>query len=246
VIVGPNITWWVPTPHNGEFVVRGVPADARVDLNVRHPDFAAATIYDAKAALRCEVALQPGAVLAGTVRRPDRAPAARIVVKAQSIAPGLFAGRVLTDEQGHYRIASLPEGRFNIWIESDDFTAVAIERARVRAGETLANQDLALVPGGWLVGRVIDAANGALVLPGAGADVAVFGPARPPRALAHAVKVAGDGTFRVRVPAGTNRLYLRPGDGWMEQRGSGNFEVSEGEETRVEIVVARGGEVRER
>lgn len=243
VLVGPHADWRARSDEKGEFVVRGVPAGARVDLNVRHADFATATVYDAPAAARCEVALRPGAVITGTVRLPDGAPAAGVAVTAQLVAPGPVVVRAVTDDAGRYRIASLPEGRFHLWPESDDYTAVARE-VRVDAGATREGQDLALVRGGWIVGRVVDAA-GSPLQPGAAADVAVQGPARPPRTELQSVKVAREGTFRVRVPAGTNRLYLRPSDGWMEQRGSGVFEVAEGKQTTVEIVVERGSGIRE-
>ena len=241
VLLGPNLTWHTRSDPKGQFVVRGVPKGVRMHLRVRHPDFAEATLFGVDAAARCDVDLRPGGVLTGTVRLPDGKPAVRAVVSVQGHAPGAYLFKqVSTDDAGCYRVASLPEGMFNVWAESDEYTVVALHAVRVAVGETVAEQNLAYVSGGWIVGRVIDDATGASVQPGATADVGMSGPARPPETGIQCATVRADGTFRIRAPAGQNHVYLRVGAGWNETgRSAGDFEVVDGQETQVEFRARR-------
>jgi len=238
VLLGPNLTWRTQTDAKGQFVVRFVPAGARVDVQVRHPDFAEASVWGADPTQRCTFELQPGGVLMGALRLPDGSAAVRAVVSVQGHRVPFFV-QVRTDDAGRYLVRSLPEGVFNVWAESDDFTVVALHAVRVGAGETVKDQDLAFVRGGWIVGRVVDDATGKPVQPGASADVGMNGPARPPETGIQCARVAADGTFRIRAPAGTNHLYLREGNDWTGIASQGDFAVVEGEETKVEFRARR-------
>jgi hypothetical protein len=239
-LVGPLAIWRAETDAKGAFAIKGVPEGMGALLTVRHRDHAEGRLEVADAKVKCEVELVPGGVIQGVVRLPDGKPAVRATVSVQGHRA--FFGQTQTDDAGHYEVRCLPEGPFNVWAESDEFTVVALHGVQVQAGETVKGQDLALVRGGFVVGVVLDEATGKPVKPGKSADVAMYGPARPNETGCQCVPLKADGTFRIRAPAGMNYVYLRAGDGWVATTGDGKFDVVEGQETKVEFQCKRGRE----
>src|SRR5262245_40612552 len=240
-LTAPLLLWHVSTDEHGRFALKGMPAGASLTLVVVHPDHAEARPAGKDSAVPFDITLDPGSAIAGTVRMPDGSPAARVSVCVQGHGGRTsFFGRTQSDGNGHYVMRSLPGGIFNVWAEADGLTVVALHAVAVETGKTVEQQDLGLVAGGFIVGRVVDAKTSAPVQPGETADVAMQGPARPNETGCQCEPIRPDGTFRIRALAGTNYLYLRPGDGGVEATSGMNIEVVEGKETQVVFKAQRG------
>ncbi len=148
------------------------------------------------------------AVIAGQLLLPDgKTPAAHIRLK--------LSGRGLTDtydthvdsgssdENGRYRFARLPAGRYAISIYRDEYEPVVAEGIEVRPGQ---QRDLPAVvlqprPDAWVEGRVLDADTGAPIV---GAGVRVGGP--PVSTLLYLT--GPDGRFRARTAPVETRIYV--------------------------------------
>jgi Carboxypeptidase regulatory-like domain len=233
-ITAPMVPWLGRTGTDGRFVLKGLPAGMRLTMFVQHPGHAEQRV-EADSSRPCEVTLAPGATIRGVVRMPDGKPAVRVMVAAQGQKQSHF-GRVQTDEAGRYAMQSLPEDTYNLWAEAEGLTVIALDSVAARPGEPQEGQDLQLVRGGFIVGRVVDAATGKPVQPGPTADVAMYGPARPHSGGGCEVAPVGaDGSFRIRAPEGVNYVYLRPGAGWVEGTSGQNVTVVEGQEVQVEF-----------
>ena len=213
-ITAPLPQWQVNTDAEGRFRMRPVPANTELSLRALHPEFEEQHGKVAAGATTCNFALQPGARVEGRVTLPDGKPAARVRVAAINNDSHLFRTS-MTDHDGRYVIGSLSPGHYNVWADSDDLTVVAIDSLPLDRGERATAQDLRLVRGGRIVGRVVDAATGTAVKPGPWSDIAMNGPARPlSNGACQCFDVAADGTFAIVAPPGRNKIYLRPAPEW--------------------------------
>lgn len=87
------------------------------------------------------------------------------------------------------------------------------------------------IVGGFIVGRIIDANTKKPIVPGPRTGVAMYGPARGTGGSCQCTPVRADGTFRIRAPAGQNRIYLRAAMGYNEP--SEYVTVTEDQDTEV-------------
>jgi hypothetical protein len=237
------------TDAEGTFAIEGLPAGMSAEVAVEHPRFQRA-VGGAETPGPIEVTLEAGATVEGrVVLGPSGEPAAGVAVSAQSAndaraGVGASWARTHTDAQGRYRLEGLAGERYNIWAEAADWTVIALDSFAAKAGETLAAPDLRLVRGGAIEGRVVDAASGEGLKPGASADVGLYGPARPRSGAAIEVgEIGPDGRFWIRAAPGGNHVYLRAGRGF-EPVGPAAHDVlvEEGRAVEVRFVVRRAGE----
>ena len=219
--------------------------EARVYFSVRHPDFANEAPTWTRIPSTVDVVLQPGGVIAGRVTdQVTGKPAAGVAVSLQGVKALPAWAQTRTGPDGTYQLRGLKAVQYNLWADAPDRACVAIDSLTVAGGKTLAGQDLALVAGGWLDGRVVDAATGAPLTgtPDRPLYVASYGPGRPKSGAAvQSVVVDADGKFKLRLAPGLNYPYIMTPDLWSRTQGKAAFqagvEVKDGESTQVEFRV---------
>jgi len=234
----PPPRWCVRSGADGSFAIAGLPPGLWW-VSARHEHWVCGRA-DGGPEAPIDFALAPAAVLAGRVLDAAGRPCARMRVCAQGIRRSGWT-TAFTDDAGAYRLGSLPEDEYNVWIDSEDRTCAALASVGARVGEETKCGDLVAIAGGFLVGAVIDDATGKPVQPGATGDVAIHGPSRPRTgAGCDCSPVQADGTFEIRVAPGSNYIYMRAGDGW-EAVGAGGLDVDveAGGRTKVEFRVRR-------
>ncbi|HEX5050912.1 MAG TPA: carboxypeptidase regulatory-like domain-containing protein [Planctomycetota bacterium] len=233
--------WTASTATDGSFAIAGVPAGWKYSVTCKAEKFATGRIDQADDA-PFDLELGPGAVLTGRVTLANGEPAVRARVCAQGIKAHAWC-TARTDDHGVYRLVGLPDDAYNVWTDIEDLTCVALDSQPVALGEETRAPDLVAIAGGFFVGRVLDAATGKPVQPGATADVAIYGPSRPRSGAGCDISpVRPDGTFRIRVAPGSNYIYLRAGAGFAEvDPANFTIDVAEGAEQVVEFRVRPGG-----
>ncbi|HTL30107.1 MAG TPA: carboxypeptidase-like regulatory domain-containing protein [Tepidisphaeraceae bacterium] len=216
--------WWFPekdpaldsqTDAEGNFKIGHVPDDVKSVMIMSNPKGFAQVRINGDADTPFKVELQPEARITGRAFfASDHKPARRVKIYTQG-ADKSQSQEVYTDENGRYELIGLGADKYNIWIEAPDYTCEAIDSLQVTAGEKVDARDLELVKGGFIKGNVIDQATNQPICPGDDADVAIYGPSRPESGAAVETSlIIKDGTFAIRVAPGTNRIYIRPGEGW--------------------------------
>jgi hypothetical protein len=229
-VTEPLLPWRAETDERGRFVLRGMPEGIPVKALAGGRDHARTWVDLGDAVDHHRFALQPGGRIEGRVLKPDGTPAARVQVETTSRGTG--RGHTRTDDQGRFTLTSLERGEYKVWAEVPELTVVAALGIDVQPGETSDCGVVQLVRGGFIVGRITDATTGKPIAPGPQTDVAMYGPARGAGGSCQCTPVQPDGTFRIRAPAGRNRIYLRAANGYNEP--SEFVDVVEGEEVLVE------------
>jgi RNA polymerase sigma factor (sigma-70 family) len=198
--------------------------------------------------------LRREAVIEGTLRRSDDTPApagtaVEVHPKMQTLG-STRAFRATTDDRGHFRVAGLAEGVFAValgpvpGVAPRDWVMTTRDDLRVLSGQTLALDDLRLVRGALVRGRVVDDHGDAVE----GASIAALSPSA---ASGFSVGVAGSdakGEFSLRLPLGDCRLYFMdvPGGTPRGRDDAGIVvRVAPTDETlSVKMQLIRGGEER--
>ncbi len=164
--------------------------------------------------------VQPASTIEGRVTYLDSGkPAAGVRILAQptnnpvrvlSSSGRTTFGVATTDDDGHYRFVDLAPANWNVFVETDGWTANAIDALPVVAGQEVKNADLQLVKGGFIRGRVVDETGKPVSrAQGQRICIGVYGPARPKSGPAiEAVYVNAEGQFQIRVPPGKNYPYI--------------------------------------
>ncbi|HUY92415.1 MAG TPA: M56 family metallopeptidase [Pirellulales bacterium] len=217
-----------------EVVVGGKREDRVVtscNLLFDHPDFARTQAQYTAVPQTFNVTLHPPAIVKGVVvdAVTDR-PAANVVVSAQGVARYAWF-QTRTDRQGRYRLR-MTKDHYNIWTEAEDRIAIAAKAIKAQPGKTVSIADIPLVRGGFVTGRVIDAATNKPPTPSEKHPlyVAHYGPARPRTGAAvTSTEVKADGTYRLRVAPGRNYIYL------MNGQGSHVVSVEDGQVVRLDF-----------
>ena len=193
--------------------------------------------------------LEPGATIEGTVLDEETGkPLTDHLVAAQAIdtgAGGFYQAR--TDAEGGYRLLMRPD-RYNIWAnETEDRIAVALDSVNAIQSQTRQVPPVKLVEGVLVTGRVLHAEtrkplrrDQVEIYP---FRVAHYGPAHPfSGAAVSSAEVQPDGSYRMRVVPGVNRIYLMSAElGIREtsQKSDGDrmFVVKEGEPFKLDFFV---------
>jgi len=172
-------------------------------------------------------------------------PAVKALVGVQATNRNMSAGygSAFTDENGEYHIKQLPEGEYNVMLseppENDkDWTAAAIEKLGLGRAHQLERQNLTLIKGSIITGEVILKDTGEGV---ADVWVGAHTPAHPKSgASINGARTAKDGSFSLRVPPGSQYLYLAQmvPDGYLEPR-PWEGEIKAGETRTIDIEIQR-------
>jgi hypothetical protein len=229
-VTAPLLPWLAETAADGTFTLRDLPPLPPFKLRAAHPDHATAWVDggDGKEPIACTLEL--GGRIRGEVRLPDGKPAPRVRVAAAAVGVGYAHAQ--TDLEGRYELHGLPADTYKVWAEAPDLTVVCVTNLVVRAGEIAEADQVQLTPGGFIVGKLVDASTGRPFVPGPWTDIAMYGPARGEGGACECTPVLPDGTFKIRAPAGMNRIYVRGANGYSEP--SDYVEVHDGKVTNVE------------
>ncbi len=249
-----------------KFVEPNVPVEMRFathlnppGLVIRHPDYEGTPIPYRQVPDRMDIELAKGAVITGLVVDGETGrPAPGLTLALQGIdhqarKAASYWTTAQTDQAGRYRLTSLPAGKFNVYLRRNPpgLTAAALDSFEVRQSQTVEAPPIRLIKGGLIKGRLIDDATGqpATLTGDEAASIGAYGPSRPRSgASIQGAEVKKDGTFEIRLPPGTNWIYVsgrgpfgvvgeeRPGFGHVVRE----INVVEGAEYNIEFRVTRG------
>jgi hypothetical protein len=215
------------TDENGACTFSNLPRQAMLRLRVDDERFAKlqyrqqVSLGDAAQSPPATLHLKRAASISGRIVYSTLGkPAAGVHVMARSVsAAKMDYGKGVSDEKGEYRIPQMQAGEYNIVLNEHgdlgkEWTAAVLAKVRVGEGEDLAGRDINLIRGCVIEGKVtrgdtVETIGGMTV--GAGES----------RAGGHGIqcweKTAADGSFSIRVPPGTFRVYLSspPPDGYQ-------------------------------
>ena len=155
-----------------------------------------------------QLKLKPGASVSGYLTRDGR-PVPKVVVSAQSLGAGGGWGSAKTDGQGGFKINRLGPGTYNVALDlkppiSNLWTGRA-EEVSVQLGEAKTGLKMKLEKGAVIVGRVVNE----LGRPEKDIWIGIYGPAHPQTSgWVQSVQTDSGGLYRMRVPAGEQRVYV--------------------------------------
>jgi len=125
-----------------------------------------------------------------------------------------------TDADGKYQFSALSSFAYNIWADAADRTCSALNSIQVVDGEITAVDDLQLVEGNWIEGRLLTLRGEPLShdpQTGERLRVGLNGPARPlSGASLESAPIDDDGRFRLRVTVGRNFIRLLTPELWEQ------------------------------
>ena len=197
------------TDANGEFMLRGLPQDAKTNLEIKGPGYAQEMHFQVPVGTEgLEFKLKPEGRIKGRLTYADTgAPVTNAMVVLESIDPTTGWGRARVDANGNYLLANLPAGMFNLNLDEgpEGWTAVAKEFIKVVEGETISNVDLTLVRGGIITGRVTDQNTNE---PIADHHISFHDAARPEsQAAVHGTETDKTGVYHFRSAPGRTLVY---------------------------------------
>ena len=253
------------------------------NLVVTHPDYAVTTVRGGDVPGTTDVVMAPAAAIEGrVVEFGTGAPTAGVTVKAAGAPMPVAAEEVgaagesgfqlffnethqattRTDADGRYRLANLPEGKYDVWAELSSGTGTPTERIgrglkgiEARAsGSSTKVPELVIGPGGVVRGQLIDASTGRPLLLGEESGLAIattmFVEPMLQQLPVERVPVIPDGRFELRLPPGKVRVYLsvQKGGGAVEPQGDFRssddtfqfgpvFDLAHGESREAEFTV---------
>ena len=220
--VGCPIRLQVASDAAGQVTFAGLPQGAVASFEVmdtnyvrRPPAADGLVLASAVSSGTVTVPLLPGASVTGQlVYGPTNQPAAGVRLGAQQIGASAW-GEAVTDANGRYQIAQLLPGRYNLAVDEQsaplggDWTAAAISGLVLAVGQRQAGQDLRLVPGVLITGKVTMRGSGR---PAVGVEIGAYGPAHPRTgAWVSGGWTGSDGIYQIRVPPGRQHVYSMSG-----------------------------------
>ena len=231
------------------------------DLYVTHPDFAVTTVRGGDVPGTTNIVMAPSAAIEGrVVEFGTGKPVAGVRVqtvgqptpaenesspRADDSGGELFVGSwhnasTQTDAAGAYRLANLPEGRYEVWAEdasNDGRVAARVSRGVVGIAATggvpaTKVPDLVLGPGGVIRGRLIDAATGKPLEVGnveltAKVVAQLVDRTRRQHSPLVTVPVDRDGRFEFRALPGALRVFLIVNTNQADSNPQGDFRSSD-------------------
>ncbi len=215
---------------------------ATSNLIVTHPNYAVTTVNGGDVPGTVDVVMQPAAAIEGrVVEFGTGEPAAGILIQAVG-APmpvdeevvGSVGGSgskdviffndvhraaTRTDASGHYRLANLPAGKYDVWPEAassdartSDWLAQGVKGIKAKTGASEFAPDIVLGPGGLVRGQLIDAAaKKPLAAAANGASLkatTLYDDPSMQQIPLQQVPVSHNGMFQIHVPPGKVRIYL--------------------------------------
>lgn len=125
-----------------------------------------------------------------------------------------------TDANGEYVFSGLPLLDYNLWAIQENRTCVALNSIPVIEGQVSPVDELQLVEGSWLEGRVLTLGGEPLSRDprtGERVQIGLSGPSRPRTGTSiESCAVDDDGRFRLRVPAGRNFPHVLAAEFWQQ------------------------------
>ncbi|MBN9502346.1 MAG: hypothetical protein BGO01_13125 [Armatimonadetes bacterium 55-13] len=214
----------VVTDSVGRYVFKGLPANSTIMMNAPGNfanlgmDERPKTLAQGTAEFK-DIKLVLGASFAGQVTQNGK-PVAGVTVAAQeNLRMGTGSrgdwSQATTDSQGRYTLTGLGPSTYNIALDlpaplRDKVNAPAIVGVVGKPGKIQSNFNFELKPGGLISGVVTDVEGH----PVPNTFVGIYGPAHPDSsAWVQTVVTDKDGRYRVRVPAGKQRVYWMGGQG---------------------------------
>ena len=233
------------TGANGEFVIRGLPQDAKTNLEVQGPGYAQELHFQVSVGtVGLEFRLKPESRIEGRLTYTDTGtPVKDASVAFQGINPTIGAGRTNADTNGNYLFTNLATGVYNLYLDKgpEGWTAVAKELIKVVEGETVSNVDLTLVRVGFITGRVTDRDTGE---PIANHYIRFHDAARPEsQAAGHGTATDENGVYRFHAAPGRARIYVGVSGYQAIEQAKKYVEVVEGETVVVDFQLSKGIEL---
>jgi hypothetical protein len=232
----------VTTGDDGKAAMTGLPVGTTAVLD--HNDDRYASIEaDGRvkltgASASSTINLKPGATFSGRLTQNGKG-VAGIKVGAQTYHPATgsipqeYWGETLTDADGYYRMTRLNAGAYTVAFDMPPHdlggAAPAHENVTARAGQSVSGLDFVLTPGALIEGHISkpDGSNAP------GIYVGVYGPAHPrTSAWVQACMTAKDGSYKLRVPAGEQYVYIM-----LESQASKTVTVKEGSTTKIDLTL---------
>ena len=234
------------TDANGEFMLRGLPQDAKTNLEIKGPGYAQEMHFQVPVGTEgLEFKLKPEGRIEGRLTYADTgAPVTNATVVLESIDPTTGWGRARVDANGNYLLANLPAGMFNLNLDEgpEGWTAAAKEFIKVVEGETISNVDLTLVRGGIITGRVTDQNTNE---PIADHHISFHDAARPEsQAAVHGTETDKTGVYHFRSAPGRTLVYTSAPDGYQDVGQVKKYvDVVETETVTVDFQFSKGVEL---
>lgn len=223
------------TDADGACVITMLPRQATTALEIDRAEFAQPTTEQrirtgaSAQSLPVTIRLQPGGSIAGRVIDSKTGKGvAGIHLLAISRKPQHSLGRAVSGQDGEYRISQLLPGKYVIHLnEREAFPRTAAFRGNVEvfAGQTTGGQDLTLVDGTVVTGRLIEPDTGRGV-----ASALIYAIDLKTDEYPGTSETDSDGRFSLRVPPGDEGIYLGspPPEGYTSEGfDSVNYRVKE-------------------
>ena len=156
--------------------------------------------------VRLAIFLDPRGSIQGLVVFPEGAIAnAEVKVWAESLDGDVYA-ETSTGTNGQFQFPRLPKGNYNLGINDDDQTAIAVKSFSLRNGYSQAPR-IVVRKGAVIQGQVLGAHGQSLRIP-PGACVQLHGPSHPASGRPREETIDETGAFRVPVATGQNKLHF--------------------------------------
>ena len=234
------------TDANGEFMFRGLPQDAKTNLEIKGPGYAQEMHFQVPVGTEgLEFKLKPEGRIEGRLTYADTgAPVKNASVTLESIDPTTGGGWVNVDTNGNYLLTNLPAGMYNLNLYEgpEGWTAAAKEFIKVVEGETISNVDLTLIRGGIITGRVTDQNTSE---PIADHHISFHDAARPEsQAAVHGTETDKTGVYRFRSAPGRTLVYTSAPEDYQDVGQVKKYvDVVEGETVAVDFQFSKGIEL---
>lgn len=198
---------------DGIYVIPDMPLGGKFYLAAEGPGLGQGQAFamsgPSGSALDFNISLAPEGQIEGTVAGMDGKPVAGATVLAHPESGyKLVPSTAVTDEAGHYMIHGLRSGKYAVQMIPSkplgELTAAATGALSVNGGQTIHGVDFKLGPGALVHGIVKDSRSGK---PLAEAEIAVLSPGEGGIRVGSAI-TGPDGRYTVRIPAGSNHLYV--------------------------------------
>jgi len=215
------------TDDDGRFTIHGLPRHGTATLRISCAGYAPKRGDMIRIGSdNLHFVLLPGGRIEGRVTFGDGTPAEGVKVICRDVAGIRRYVEAVTDGDGRYRIADLPEGSYTVRVASrepvPEWTAAAHIGVRVEGGGVADGIDFVLTKGGLVMGRVTDSGTGR---PVPGAIIAADGEVP----CWHAA-TDEEGRYVLRLPPGRWCLSVGSAEGYAFYESSGTcIEVREGD-----------------
>ena len=242
----------VKTDVNGEFVLRGLPQDATISLDVWGPGYAKQNRHNVPVGTeRLEFRLKRESRIEGRITYAGTGkPVKDAGVALEGIYPTDGWGQARVDSNGNYLLKNIAPGMYGLYLAHGPkgWTAIPKEFIEVSEGETISNVDMTLIRSGFITGRVTDRDTNE---PIANHPIRLNDAARPEdsQLMDHRTITDETGTYRFDAAPGQAFVHTNPpvgyqGFGGTEALNIGRIQrrvdVVEGETVVVDFQFSRG------